>query len=368
MKQLNNMGRRGINKLISLVASTRIAYRICDLMPRQRSGSGENCISELNKVSPRPPRIARVERSWGEPVVDLSVIVPVYNAEKWIEECIGSIESQETVYTYEIIAVNDGSPDRTPEILRALAERDSRIHVIDQENKGFSGARNAGIDHVRGRCLMFVDSDDVLLPGAIESLMSEFDKSGCDFVTANYREIVDGKLQPVKGRRDHGAPWGRVYDREVWTKLSFPEGLWFEDTVQAMCIDPYFSEEYLEVPVYGYRINSAGITATSSRFKKSVDTFWVVEELLAWDAQDGRPLDERLRQTVLWQLGPIAVWRTMALNGKEMRTFFQACSYVYRKYFPKETPNGISGGRELIARALREGNYGLWRLACAREK
>ena len=89
----------------------------------------------------------------------ISVIVPVYRVEKYLERCVKSILSQ-TYKNLEVILVDDGSPDQCPAICDACAEKDARVKVIHQENKGLSGARNAGIDAASGEYLAFVDSDD----------------------------------------------------------------------------------------------------------------------------------------------------------------------------------------------------------------
>ena len=86
----------------------------------------------------------------------VSIIVPVYNAEKTLERCVRSLMAQ-TLRSIEIIRVNDGSPDRSPEICRQLASEDGRIRVIDKPNGGVSSARNAGLDAARGEYVMFCD-------------------------------------------------------------------------------------------------------------------------------------------------------------------------------------------------------------------
>ena len=103
---------------------------------------------------------------------DLQIIVPAYNAEKYISECLDSVLSQETEYSYLITIVNDGSIDHTLDIINSYYSRyPDRIEVINQENKGFSGARNAGLKVLKGKYITFLDSDDVLAPRGINSLL-----------------------------------------------------------------------------------------------------------------------------------------------------------------------------------------------------
>ena len=109
----------------------------------------------------------------------ISVIVPVYKAEKYLEECVRSILAQ-TFGDFELILVEDGSPDRCGEICDRLAEQDRRITVIHKKNEGVSIARNTGIDRARGAYLTFVDSDDTLDEGFLEAALSDLERSGTD--------------------------------------------------------------------------------------------------------------------------------------------------------------------------------------------
>lgn len=93
--------------------------------------------------------------------IDISVVIPVYNVERYLAECLDSVLTQD-MSNIELVCVNDGSKDRSLEILEAYAENDSRIIIINQENQGLSCARNAGIDRARGKYLLFLDSDDRL--------------------------------------------------------------------------------------------------------------------------------------------------------------------------------------------------------------
>ena len=95
----------------------------------------------------------------------ISVIIPIYNVENYLPRCLDSCISQ-TLYDVEFICVNDGSTDRSAEILAAYAEMDKRIRIITKENGGLSSARNAGLDAARGKWIMFLDSDDFLTEDA----------------------------------------------------------------------------------------------------------------------------------------------------------------------------------------------------------
>lgn len=120
------------------------------------------------------------------PVV--SVVVPVYKVEKYLERCVASLRSQ-TLRDVEIILVDDGSPDSCPEMCDALAEQDSRIRVIHKKNGGLSSARNAGLKVASGKYVGFVDSDDDVEPDMYEKMLSVIESENVDFVMSDYLRI-----------------------------------------------------------------------------------------------------------------------------------------------------------------------------------
>lgn len=115
---------------------------------------------------------------------EISVIVPVYKVEKYLNECIDSILAQ-TFADFELILVDDGSPDNCPAMCDAAAQRDERVRVIHQKNKGLSGARNAGLDAAWGNWIAFVDSDDVIDKTYLEKLYCAGKQSGAEIVACN---------------------------------------------------------------------------------------------------------------------------------------------------------------------------------------
>ena len=117
------------------------------------------------------------------PQYDLQIIVPAYNVDKYVAECLESILNQKTHYSYLVTVVNDGSTDQTPEIIRYYQEKyPDRMEVINQENRGLSGARNAALKVLKGRYITFLDSDDVMPESAIEALLDK----------ANGKDIIQG--------------------------------------------------------------------------------------------------------------------------------------------------------------------------------
>src|SRR3954468_8067723 len=158
----------------------------------------------------------------------ISVVVPVYNVEPYLAECLESLAGQ-TVKDLQVIMVDDGSKDRSAEIAQEFADRDERFHLVKQPNGGLGNARNTGITHATGEFLAFVDSDDYLPPNAYELLLGALDETGSDFATGNVQRVT------VKGTRQvyfladtftktrlatHISEFRRlIADRTAWNKL-----------------------------------------------------------------------------------------------------------------------------------------------------
>lgn len=126
----------------------------------------------------------------------ISIIIPVYNGEKYLRKCLDSVTGQ-SFQDVEILIVNDGSKDRSQQILEEYAARDTRIQLICQENKGVSAARNAGLDRARGEYIFFFDCDDVLMNDALKALHAAALSTGADLVIGNYKYLhqATGELQ-----------------------------------------------------------------------------------------------------------------------------------------------------------------------------
>jgi glycosyltransferase involved in cell wall biosynthesis len=150
----------------------------------------------------------------------ISIIVPIYNVEKYLEQCIESLISQ-TYSNIEIILVNDGSPDNCTYICNKYKEQDSRIKVIHKENKGLVSARKAGMQIAKGEYIGFVDGDDWVEPKMYEDLMYYASKHDVDIVAAGYKEELDGNIVEILY---NNLPSG-YYSKEDLIKSVYPKML-----------------------------------------------------------------------------------------------------------------------------------------------
>ncbi|MGV4415210.1 glycosyltransferase family 2 protein [Chryseobacterium sp. T1] len=181
----------------------------------------------------------------------ISVIVPVYNVEKYLEQCIQSILNQ-TYANFELILINDGSRDNSLSICQKYAQQDARIVLIDKENEGVSSARNIGIDIAKGEWITFIDSDDYISPSYfdIELLNEEFDLILLNIKTENLyykfeklhkeQTTLNSFLSKRKLYHDYSGPCGKFYKSEIIHnyKLLFDEKISFGE-------DAVFNLEYI---------------------------------------------------------------------------------------------------------------------------
>lgn len=133
----------------------------------------------------------------------VSIIIPVYNVEQYLTACLDSVIGQ-TYQNLEIILVNDGSTDGSPEICREYAARDQRIKVIDEENKGLSGARNAGIEAANGLYTLFLDSDDWVEPELVSRSVQVMEEKQADLVAFSLRTHYEDGREPEDWIIDEG--------------------------------------------------------------------------------------------------------------------------------------------------------------------
>ncbi len=225
---------------------------------------------------------------------EFSIIVPVYNAEKYIKTCLDSLINQ-TCKDIEIICINDGSTDNTKEILEQLASKDNRIVVRTVKNAGQGAARNLGMSIAKGNYIMFVDIDDTIEPDACEVLLNTFSESNVDMIAFDYNIIINGykirkfKFEKIKNKylnkeikidktyrelaRWSREPWFKVYKREFLEKndIRMYETKMWEDFYfwnKIVSSNPTFI--ILDKPLYNYVQVEGSSSRTASKYFKQI--------------------------------------------------------------------------------------------------
>lgn len=229
----------------------------------------------------------------------ISVIVPVYNVESYVAECIESIQNQ-TYMNLEIILVNDGSTDASGDICDKYAAYDERIQVIHKENAGVSAARNTGIESANGDYIGFVDSDDYIAPTMYEDMLKLMVEHDLDIIECtafrnngdtNIEGCNDGSLEIFN--RDEAlkmamydcfvAVWSQLYKRRVISDVRFPVGRKFEDSaVSYLFIANTKRVGHINRCLYYYRLNPNSTTQTSFDAKSRWDFVLGYEERLQY--------------------------------------------------------------------------------------
>ena len=283
----------------------------------------------------------------------VSIIVPIYNIEGYIRECIDSILAQ-TYSDFELILVDDGSPDNCGRICDEYAEKDVRIKVIHKENGGLTSARNAGLSVAKGDWIMHVDGDDWIEPDMIESLIEAAKATEADLVFGDYM-----KYGPYSG--NHKLPtwsndkkdsmsryiaymmttiWGSIAKRSLYTEhcLKSPDGVSYCEDFHLIVRLCHFAKKIVNVhrPFYHYRYRPTSIMSNMSR-KTEADEQWVYQDTIRFFKEQG--VYEDYRKVMSWRvlkgaqellLDPSEHQRFMELfnDGKE---FIFSCPFVNKK-------------------------------------
>ena len=236
----------------------------------------------------------------------ISVIVPVYKVEAYLARCVDSILDQ-SFSDFELILVDDGSPDSCGALCDAYAKKDARIVVIHQKNGGLSAARNAGIDwafaHSDSQWLNFIDSDDWVHPEYLERLLNaameqNVSVSACGYASTEGREptIVDDELSPVLWEPEafyleHNVnatvAWGKLYRREHFRSIRYPFGKINEDEfVTYQILFPAQRIAVIQAPLYNYYVNPTGIMQ-SRQGRLREDKFEAFEQQIRYFKKNG---------------------------------------------------------------------------------
>ena len=201
-------------------------------------------------------------------VPKISVIIAAYNIERFIEKCVDSILSQ-TFSDYEIILIDDGSTDQTPEICDRLAKKSKKITVIHQPNRGLSEVRNRGIRESTGEYIALIDGDDYVSFDFLEKLLNAATKNGADIAGCGFKTIPVRRVYPTRSGVITGkkatidllteqenyqiVSWNKLYKRELFRDITFPAGLRNEDNfVTYKLLSRSKKVAYLEDLLYFY--------------------------------------------------------------------------------------------------------------------
>ena len=370
MLRVSSMIKKRIRSQIGKVGDA-----ILSLRKMQYSQSASLSVTNSRKIledfSPEPKGSCIRNNTLSMPYsCDLQIVVPAYNVEKYLKLCMDSILAQKTKYSFHVMLVDDGSTDCTGEIADSYAQ-DSRVTVIHQKNRGFSGARNRALENIFARYLMFVDSDDMLASGAIEALLDVAFANQAAIVQGSFCDMYDDACSPACNTDNavrcvkpalgnlEGYPCGKVFRSDTFASLVFPEGFWYEDTMLSVLLYSRIEKAYiLPRTVYFYRkTNPNSITRISVTKPKCIDTYYVTELTIREHEELCLPIDQAYIEKV---------FRQILLNEKRIKNVpenvkeavFVLSSDMVERFLPK----GLRSIRyQPLVDIMHRRDYGMYR-------
>lgn len=280
----------------------------------------------------------------------ISVIIPVYNVEKYLEACLDSVIAQ-TYQDIEIILVNDGSTDSSPLICKKYAQKDARIRLIEKENGGLSDARNAGMAIASGNYYTFIDSDDIVHPSLIEHLWEilvehDADISICDpchcypdttakFENSTKSVVYDHEQSVIEMLYQKSflvSAWGKLIKKSLFQDIIFPKGKLFEDiAIMYKLFDHANRIVYSNAKLYGYMHRENSIT--TKRFdKRDCDILEVSQSIVDYYGNRGEKL---LKAAKVYQTNAALRVMLNAPDNDDFKDVISNCKAIVKSNYKK---------------------------------
>lgn len=271
----------------------------------------------------------------------ISIIVPVYNSEKTIEKCLETLTKQ-TLNEIEIVVINDGSTDKSPFIIEKYVKKfPNKIKYISRENKGIGFTRNEGIEIASGEFLGFVDSDDFVAFDMYEKLYKKIIFENADIAICNYTMIDDNNNEtrvsvnvpsattllekPEIINSIDFAPWNKIYKRNLFNDIRFPEKLKYEDLNTIIKV---FSKAKKIVKLddycYYYLSNPSGETTTIDN--KIFDIFLILDDLLKYFSNSDKKIRNQIKMLCCRKL---FIYTELSLKNKNINFTIHFLDTVY---------------------------------------
>ncbi len=269
----------------------------------------------------------------------VSIVIPCYNVEKYIDKCLDSIVNQ-TYKDLEIICVDDGSKDSTAKIIKNYAKKDERVKYFSKKNEGVSAARNFGIDNAGGKYLVFIDSDDYVNEKYIEKMVDKIKSDKSDMVVCGFERVYKNKSTRKTIKMDdiigfkNSAPWNKLYIRKKFEDdFKFPINIWYEDlgttskyTMKCKKIS------ILNEPLYYYMQNDSSLMRTyDNRIFDIYDELEIIETF----AKKNKIFDENFEGLEFANIYHVLVgtsFRASFLPEFDTEMLKNIVSYVEKKY------------------------------------
>lgn len=315
--------------------------------------------------------------------VDLSIVVPVYNYVEIIKANIDAILNQKTRYNCELIIVDDGSTDGAGEVIKQY-ENNSKVKLIYQKNAGIGAARNTGINNAVGKYIMFVDCDDIVHDDIVETLLNKAYSDDYDMVMCahNLSKEKNGQVFDIipniypkynlmgykngdKIMNLAGLPWCKVYKRELWNNVRFFPGYWYEDTIIQFLIftqcKNYTYIPKIEYEYKWYEKNFSHVQGNSANIK-TIDSYWILVEILEQYKKSNLPINEQLYTLVLRHISTYYFGSINGLSEDIIDALFVLAKELFIEYKPNHKVKLPYMLRQ-VEKAFDNNDIELWKLA-----
>ena len=235
--------------------------------------------------------------------MEVSLIIPVYNVEGYLDKCLQSVEKQ-TCKDIEVIIINDGSTDNSYEIVKKYIDRNENFQCYTIENRGLGGARNYGLEKASGEYVCFLDSDDYIDSGCIETMLNQAKKNKSDIVVCNCCDVTeDGTIISYYKNKyqkevtniyeepsilfNRVSAWGKLYKKELFHELAFVSREWYED----MRMTPKLflrakKITYIDNALF-YYVQRSGSIMNNSKVERNIEIIAAFDDLLTYFQKQG---------------------------------------------------------------------------------
>ena len=286
---------------------------------------------------------------------ELTIIVPVYNVEKYLSQCLDSLMNQ-TYRDFEVLIVNDGTKDSSAEIAAAYVEKDPQhFRLLNKENGGLSDARNFAIPQAQGTYITFLDSDDYVETTCYQKMMNKITSESLDIVVGNLQYFYEDsdRVMDMRGLNVSAGTdvqkaallsplfaWNKVYRKAYFDQIGllYPKGLWYEDLPVTL---PLFANTnrigHVDETLYHYRQRSGSIMASGGAKQK--DIFTVFERVIAYFTKYG--LKERFRDELEYLcVEHIMLYRQFSfLVSDDYQSLYEQSVQFMKKHYPNYKKN-----------------------------
>ena len=302
-------------------------------------------------------------------MTDISIIVPAYNAEKYIKKCLDSLINQ-TKKELEFIIINDGSKDKTEEIIKSYT--DSRIKYYKNPNQGIGKTRNFGIEKATGKYLIFLDSDDFLEDDCCEKLFEKVEKDHLDIVICDfYKEWEDGRKEEIhtpffensslKENPDiiteYLSPWAKIYKRELIekNKIRFVEDTKYEDAPFVIeALDRAKQIGKIEDCLFHYMIHEN--SETTVRDRRCFDILKIIKIIRAY-CKDKDYLKEKMDWLTVRIITNYTIQQRVQEDEKIQNDFIEEAFSYLEKEVPDYKKNKYYEGRGVFRRTIEKSKF-----------